>query len=111
MNRTMLCLLIAWLVNTGVIVWAHTIELFYFSGFQKVLHLFWGRIVVFDFVAALLLIGLWITLLHRPEQRVTRGLLWTVAVIALGTPMALLFFILRARRYMTAKDVFFCADK
>jgi hypothetical protein len=106
----MISLIIALFVNAGVIVWAHTIELFYFSGFLSVLNIFWGRIVTFDFLACLLVVGVWIILLHRPEERVKKGLPWTIAILALGTPIVLLFFILRARRYSTAKEVFLSAD-
>lgn len=106
MNRLMFALIVAFVINTGVIVWAHTVELFYFSGFNSVLALFWGRVVLFDFVASLLLVGFWITLLHPPEQRLIRGVLWTLTVVVLGTPVALLFFILRARQYTTTAEVF-----
>ncbi len=107
MHRTMVALLVAWFLLSLVIVWAHTVELFYFSGFEKVVHVFWGRIVTLDFVASLLLIGVWIILLLPPRQRLIRGSLWTLAVVVLGTPVALLFFILRARRYSLPRDVFF----
>ena len=70
------------------------------------LEVFWGRIVLVDFGASLLLIGVWIVFLHPPEQRPTRGLAWAAAALTLGTGVALLFLLLRARRLASAREVF-----
>ena len=104
MTRSVLAICL--LVLSAVIVWAHTIELFYPAGILQVLEVFWGKVVLIDFVASLLLISVWIALLHPPEQRLTRGIPWGIGVVVLGTPVALLFFVLRASRAASAREVF-----
>jgi len=99
-------LTICFLLLTGAIVWGHTVQLFYPSGVLEVFQVFWGKLVLLDFVASLALIGVWIAWLHPPEKRWTHGIPWTLGVVVLGTPVALVFFILRSRRYQNASDVF-----
>jgi len=106
MSRPLLLLTACFILLTGAIVWGHTVQLFYPFGVLEVFEVFWGKLVLLDFVASLLLVGVWIAWLHPPEQRLTRGVPWTLGVVILGTPVALVFFILRARRYRTASEVF-----
>lgn len=111
MSRAAAALMVWLVVLTGVIVWGHTIELFYPTGIAQVLEVFWGRLVLVDFVAALVLIGVWIAMLHPPGQRLRRGVPWTLGVVILGTPVALVFFLLRARRYPNARELFLGGDE
>jgi len=111
MSRTSVILSVWLVLLTLVIGWAHTIELFYLSGIRQVLDVFWGRIVLVDFVASLVLIGVWIAMLHPPGQRLSRGIPWTLGVVILGTPVALVFFLLRARTRSTAQDIFLGAPE
>lgn len=110
MNRSSILIALCFLAIGGVTVWGHTHELFYPTGLGHVLEVFWGKLMALDFAASLLLIGFWIGLLHPPEQRFTRGIPWTIAVLALGTPAALLFFLIRSRRYPAARDLFLKSD-
>lgn len=106
MSRVGILILLALLGVGGLIAWGHTHELFYPTGLGQVLDVFWGKLLTADFVASLVLIGVWIGLLHPPGKRLSRGLAWTIFVVVLGTPAALLFFLLRARRFKSAQDVF-----
>jgi len=106
MSRTSVVLALWFVSLSFATLWGHAFELFYFAGIRAILEVFWGRLVLLDFAASLVLIGVWITYLHPPEQRLTRGVPWALAVLVLGTPPALFFFLLRARKHPTALDTF-----
>ncbi len=106
MPLTRLSLAVAFVLLTGCIVWAHTIELFYMSGVLHVLDVFWGKLVLLDFVASLVLLGLWMAMLLPQNVRLTHGLLWMLGVIVLGAPIALLYFLLRSRHGSSAQEIF-----
>ena len=106
MSRVGVLILLGFLGIGGLTVWGHTHEFFYPTGLGHVLEVFWGKLMAADFAASLVLIGVWIGLLHPPGQRMTRGVGWGIFVVFAGTPGALLFFLLRARRFESAQDVF-----
>ena len=106
MSRVGVLILLGFLGIGGLTVWGHTHEFFYPTGLGHVLEVFWGKLMAADFAASLVLIGVWIGLLQPPGKRMTRGVCWGIFVVLAGTPGALLFFLLRARRFESAQDVF-----
>ena len=106
MTRTTIILGVWFAAISLVTLYGHTIEFFYPTGIQHVYEVFWGKLVLADFAASLVLISVWIAFLHPPHQRLSRGIAWGVVVVLLGTPAALFFFLLRARTHRDAQSLF-----
>jgi hypothetical protein len=73
------------------------------DGLRHVAQSIWGRIVLLDFSCSLLLIGAWICVL---EPRRWRGLVIASGVLILGTPVAFLYLIARARKTTNVTELF-----
>jgi hypothetical protein len=76
---------------------------FYPSGLMLVIDNEWGRVLTLDFVVSLAFGGCWLIALERGHWR--RGVLLAVALVALGSPVLLIYLAVRTRRARSLRDL------
>ncbi len=85
-----------------IIVWA-SIESNVFVGVEQLIAIRWGIATLVDIYIALTFIGVWIGVM---ENSVMKGIAWTFALYILGNIATLVYFIYRATKSRSFRDIF-----
>ncbi len=104
-NKNFLSILLAgFLLITllWVIVWA-SMESNVFIGIQQLISIRWGLATLVDIYIALTFIGVWIGVM---ENSVIKGVAWTLTLYILGNIATLVYFIYRATKSRSFRDIF-----
>ena len=109
-NENLLPIIIAvflLIVLVGAIVWA-SIESHVFVGVEELISFRWGVATLVDIYIGLTFIGAWIGVM---ENSWIKGIVWTIILYILGNVATLAYFLYRARKTRSFRNIFIPSHK